>query len=446
MKRYLTDQTHRMECSTVDAKAFSTAPEMRLVKVYPRMRYQRIEGFGGAITEAAGFVYALMPPSEQRRFAQLCFGKDGNRYNLARTSIQSCDFSLGPRSYLNDPADTTLRTFSIDDDFAYVIPLALDALRENPGLEFLASPWSPPAQLKSNQSMKGGGHLKRRYYKLWARMIARYVAEYRALGIPVTRLTTQNEPGATQTWESCLFTTSQELDFVRAHLKPALAEAGLADVKVLAWDHNKESVLDRAQGLLANPASAGDVDGIAFHWYSGDHFRELAAVRDFIGADRELIFTEGCDSYSAGNVEREMPHAEHYAHEVVGDLEAGANAVIDWNVLLDEQGGPNHVGNYCDAPLMYDTQAEHLNVRLPFYYLGHFSRFMQRGAVRVLSSSFTTDLETCAVTNPDGSHAAVVLNRTGRSINFNLTWGTSPTHGRIAELSSPPHSIQTLVW
>ena len=419
---------------------------MQLVKVYPQVAYQQVIGFGAALTEASGYVYSQMDERTQGEFIDLCFGEAGNRYSLARTSIQSCDFSLVPRAYMDDSADRALSSFDIGDDYAYVLPLVFAACAKNPKLEVLATPWSPPKWAKTNRNMKYGGRLVRRHYGTWARMMARYVAEYRALGVPITRLTVQNEPQALQTWESCLFSASQEGEFLAWSLKPALRESGLDDVKLLVWDHNKERVFDRAAELLADDGVAPCVDGVAFHWYSGDHFEALRAVRELMGPDRELIFTEGCDAYSAGDPSCEIPHAEHYAHEIIGDLEAGANAVLDWNVLLDERGGPNHVGNFCDAPIMYDTRSHELNVRAPFYYLGHFSRFVAPGARRILSSRYTTDLETCAFENPDGSHAVIILNRRSRDIAFDLAWGTKSESRRIAHSKAPAHSIQTIVW
>ena len=215
-------------------------------------------------------------------------------------------------------------------------------------------------------------------------------------------------------------------------------------MKAFIWDHNKESALDRAMAVMSDRASADDVDGLAFHWYTGDHFEELRIVRDLLGPDRELIFTEGCDFYSEGSAYWELPHAEHYAHEIIGDLEAGANGIVDWNILLDAQGGPNHVGNFCDAPLMYDCNSERLNVRLPFHYLGHFSRFIQVGARRILTTRFTTDLETCGFANPDGSVVVVALNRTGAAIDFELVWHDERYVARTANLDAPAHSIQTI--
>ena len=445
MKRYLTDRTRAFELVELHPRRLLGTPEMKLVKVYPNVTYQHIIGFGAALTEAAGYVFAQMDAETQERFLDLCFSANGNRYSLCRLSIQSCDFSLAPRPYMTK-RDSSLSSFSIDDDWAYVLPLVKAAQKVRPDMQFLATPWSPPAWAKTTFTMKFGGHLKRDSYDIWARMIAKTLVAYREAGVDIGRITVQNEPMARQTWESCLFNADQERDFLHDALKPALREAGLEQVKTLIWDHNKENMLDRAAAFFADEHSAADVDGVAFHWYTGDHFEAVRATRDMVGPDRELIFTEGCDFYSEGSTWWELPHAEHYAREIIGDIEAGANGILDWNILLDAAGGPNHVGNFCDAPIMYDTVNRHLNVRLPFRYIGHFSRFIQPGAKRVLSTRYTTDLETCCFANPDGTFALVVLNRTDSAIDFDLTWPGGKLGTLVTSVDAPAHSIQTICW
>lgn len=445
MDVYLTDRHDRFLRRRVQSRFISAIPEMRLVKVYPDVLFQPVIGFGGALTEAAGYVFSQMGERLQHEFIEACFGQKGNRYNLARTSIQSCDFSLGPRAYVEDATDVRLDTFSIQGDRPYVLPIIKAAQDVNPGLGFLASPWSPPAWAKTNGDMRAGGYLKHGAYDIWARMIARYLLAYREEGVDIGRITVQNEPQAKQTWESCLFNAYQEREFLCNHLRPALDEVGLYDVKILVWDHNKEGMYDRAAEFMNDPRAASLFDGVAFHWYSGDHFEAVRATRALIG-DRELIFSEGCDAYSAGDIMQELSHAEHYAHELIGDLEAGANAFLDWNVLLDSLGGPNHVDNVCDAPVMYDASRGTLRLRLPYYYLGHFSRFIQPGARRMLVTRFTQEVETCGFVNPDGGKVLIVLNRTGHDIPFTLSRSSTVVERRIAKVSAPAHSIQTFCW
>ena len=258
MQRYLTDERRTFEASSVKTHRSVIQPEMNLVKAYPQLHYQTVVGFGAALTEAAGYVYAQMPADVQQRFVELCFGAEGNRYSLARLSIQSCDFSLVPRPYARKRADA-LAGFSIEDDWGYVLPLVKAAKAKRPDLQFLASPWSPPAWAKTNGTMKFGGHLKRRDYDLWAAMIAQTLLAYAEAGVEIGRITVQNEPQARQTWESCLFSAEQEGEFLHEALRPALKRAGLGHVKVFVWDHNKESALDRAAAVLADPSRAADV-------------------------------------------------------------------------------------------------------------------------------------------------------------------------------------------
>lgn len=445
MQRFITDSTRRLERSAVKVLPAPVSPEMNLVKAYPNIKHQAFLGFGAALTEASGYVFSRMDAATQERFLNLCFSEEHNHYGLCRLSIQSCDFSLAPRAYMAKP-DQSLESFSIDDDWAYVLPLVKAAQKVNPRLEFIASPWSPPAWAKTTRMMKHGGHLRPDMQDLWARMIARTIACYRSEGVNIGRVTIQNEPQAIQSWESCLYSANQEREFLHKHLKPALRAKGLGHVKTLVWDHNKDCVLERAAEALSDPQSALDVNGVAFHWYSGDHFEALRATRELIGPDRELIFSEGCDFYTEGDQWWELSHAEHYAREIIGDFEAGTNAILDWNILLDAKGGPNHVGNYCDAPIMYNEESGRLNVRLPFYYLGHFSHFLRIGARRMLVTKYTSWIETCGFVNPNGERVLVVLNRRDEGCDFDLTWGSGALGRRMAHLDAPAHSIQTICW
>ncbi len=187
---------------------------------------------------------------------------------------------------------------------------------------------------------------------MWADMVARYVSAYRDEGITIQQLTVQNEPAAVQTWDSCIFSGVEEAEFACRYLRPALDRAQHSDVKINVWDHNKEKILERAAESFSVEGARDVIDGIAFHWYTGEHFDALAEVhRQY--PDKALIFTEGCVEYSRFEAENQIQNAEMYAHDIIGDFNAGMNGFIDWNLILDRQGGPNHVGNYCDAPVMW---------------------------------------------------------------------------------------------
>lgn len=435
MDYYITNRRVRHERRSVNVRR-DLSHEMRLIKVYPEIKRQEITGFGGALTEASAYVFSRMSAKNQEKLLELYFGRSGNRYTLGRLHIQSCDFSLGNRAYVEE-GDRDLKTFSITGDTAYQIPLVKAVLKANPDMQFLASPWSPPAFMKSNREMNHGGCLLAEYYSAWAEIMVQYLLAYKREGVEIGRITVQNEPAAVQTWESCIYSGEQEGIFAAKHLRGALDRVGLEHVKIFIWDHNKDIIIERCAQTFAVPGADRAVDGIAFHWYTGDHFPALDYVhRQY--PDKELLFTEGCVEYLDSPERDEVSKAESYAHSMIGDFNAGMNGFMDWNIVLDEQGGPNHVKNFCEAPIMYDTASDTLNVRLSYCYIGHFSRYIRSGAHLLLATSYTKDLECAAFENPDGEQFVVILNETGKNQRFTLQIG-----GCEAEICLEAHSIMT---
>lgn len=438
MIRILSDNNKRMVATEVTLE-HKHPGEFNLIKIYPGEKYQTIIGFGGALTEASAYVYSKASDENRKKLIDLYYGEDGNRYNLGRVHIQSCDFALGNYAYDDDPEDLLLENFSIERDEKYIIPLIKDALSKEKNLSLLASPWSPPAFMKTNGEMNHGGKLKDNYRAMWANMIARYLKEYEKRGIKIARLTVQNEPAATQTWDSCLYSGEEEAAFVKDYLKPALVHNGYSDVKICVWDHNKDILIDRVKESFLVPEASDSIDGIAFHWYTGTHFEQLEwASRTY--PDKELIFTEGCVEYSRLADKTPLDYAEMYAKDILGNLKAGCNGILDWNIYLDEKGGPNHVGNYCDAPVMFNADEQKIDVKLSYYYIGHFSRYIKQGARRVLSSTYDNDIETVSFLNPDDSLVTVILNR--RDVDKKAIVSTGDG---CVEVEIPAHSIQTLV-
>ncbi len=434
---YTSDENRRFEYAE-DAFRPDANGEFGLIRVHPAVGFQHVVGFGGAFTESTGSVYAGMSQDDQRAFIDGYFDDDQRGCTLCRTPIQSCDFSLDSYAYDKHRFDDALKRFSVQRDERYIIPLIQDALAACPDMELLASPWSPPAYMKTNHSMRLGGHLKPRYRRRWARMMARYARVYRDRGFPVVRMTLQNEPRARQTWESCLMDGAEEA-VLAGMLREELDACGLDDVKLLAWDHNKERILDRMDELSSDGEPPQAIDGIGFHWYTGDHFEELReAVRRW--GDCEFIMTEGCAEYSRG-FQSEISHAEHYAHDIIGDLEAGVHGWIDWNMLLDEAGGPNHAGNFCSAPVRYDCEQQKLEFLASYYYIAHFRRYIRPGAQRVLTSRFSDAVEATSFCNRDGSMVCVLLNRTDEAHSFELY-----VEGEALHQELPAHSIRTVCW
>ncbi|HWT74010.1 MAG TPA: glycoside hydrolase family 30 beta sandwich domain-containing protein [Mobilitalea sp.] len=438
MKFYVTNQNMQFAENELSFK-YNAKSEMKLIKVYPEEKRQNIIGIGGALTESSAYIFSEMSDEKKEELLKLYFGSEGNQYNFCRLHIQSCDFSLGNRAYVVD-GDKALQSFSIEEDYKYQIPFIKAALEKNKELTFLASPWSPPGFMKTNNEMNHGGKLLEEYYDAWAEIMVRYVLEYQKEGINITHLTIQNEPAAVQTWDSCLYSPEDEKIFACDYLRKKLDAAGLKSIKLNIWDHNKDLILDRAKATLSDQKAQDAISGIAFHWYSGDHFEALQCVRERF-PDKELIFTEGCVEYSRFANSGQSYKAEMYAHDMIGNFKAGMNGFIDWNVILDEKGGPNHVGNYCDAPIMCNAAKDEIDVKLSYYYIGHFSRFVKPGAQRILVSSYTDKLEAVGFVNPDGEIVLVVLNKTEEKQEFELY-----RQGETCKIVMEEHSILTACW
>jgi glucosylceramidase len=410
------------------------------VMVDPGKTFQTIEGFGGALTDAAAETWAKLPPEKQREVLQAYFDREmGLGYSLCRTSVHSCDFSSESYAYTEVPGDVDLEHFSIEHDRRYRLPFIEAALAAAGGpVKIFASPWSPPAWMKTNGSMLHGGKLEPEYRDAWARYLARFVQEYEKAGVPIWGLTVQNEPMATQTWESCVFTAQEERDFVRDHLGPVLAAAGLGRLKLMIWDHNRGILYQRAKVVYDDPEAARYVWGAGFHWYVGDHFDNVRMVHD-AWPDKHLLFTEGTPaSYDPARV-HEWRWGEIYARSMIHDLQNWATGWVDWNVLLDERGGPNHVGNFCIAPIHGDTRTGELTYMSSYFYIGHFSRFVRPGAMRIACTSNDDDLLATAFVHPDGRVVTVVMNASEKDKTV-LLW----MDGRAAPTRSPAHSILTL--
>lgn len=385
--------------------------ENEVVNLYPEIEKQRLEGFGGAITDAAGYVYAQMNQDQKNRMLDMYFSDKGLDYSLVRIPMDSCDFSTHMYSAMEDEKDIELETFSFYDTEKYIIPLLEDAQkRSNKSLKIMLSTWSPPKFMKTNNSRIGGGKLKEEYQKIWAKYFCKYIKEFQKRGYQIERVSIQNEPNAVQKWDSCVYTSEEEKNFLRDYLYPTFEEYSLYDIEIFIWDHNKERMFERAREVIDQDTDCM-ITGVAFHWYSGDHFEALDLVREYY-PNKKLILSESCLEFSKYDRLLEEENAAKLAHDMIGNLNHGMVAFYDWNILLDENGGPNHVKNFCDAPYLFDTKEKHLIERKILKYYWHFAHFIKSGAVRIAHTVYTEKLEVTAWKNPDNTIAVIILNRT----------------------------------
>ena len=271
--------------------------ENQVVNLYPEVSFQIFEGFGGAITDASGYVYSVMNDAQKQQVIQSYFSPDRMGYNRVRIHMDSCDFSTEMYEAMSKPDDWNLETFSFARTEQYILPMLEDAQKaaEKP-LKLMMSPWSPPAFMKTNGRRVGGGSLKPEYRALWAEYICRYIEEFQKRGYEVERISIQNEPKAAQTWDSCIYTADEEKVFLRDYLCPAMVRHSLDKIEVFIWDHNKERLYERVRDTV-DDTTKDMVAGAAFHWYSGDHFEALDMVRQNY-PKLKLITSESCIEYS----------------------------------------------------------------------------------------------------------------------------------------------------
>jgi glucosylceramidase len=418
-------------------RADAGEPDLPSVWVNTASRFQTIEGFGGAFTEAAAVSWLALDAAKREELLNACFARDGGHgYSLCRVHMGSCDFALGNYAHVETPEDMALASFSIERDRQALLPFIKAAQRvAGEPVKLLASPWSPPAWMKTNGQMNGGGKLRADCRRAWARCYARFIEAYAAEGVPIWGVSVQNEPMATQRWDSCLYTAEEERDFVRDFLGPELEAAGLGQVKIVIWDHNRDLMVERANTVYSDSAAARYVWGTGFHWYGEDCFDHVQQVHD-AWPDKQLLFTEGCQEGGPHHGSWEL--GERYARSMINDLNRWTVGWIDWNLLLDHQGGPNHVGNFCSAPIHTNEARDGFSLQSSYYYIGHFARFVRPGARRVLCAASRQDIEATAFRNVGGAVAVVLLNRTGQSLRIALR--VDETTG-VMEL--PPRSIAT---
>lgn len=449
--------------------AFSSNDTPITITLNPTETFQTITGFGGAFTESSAYLLNQLGDENRSKVINAYFGPDGAKYSLTRTHINSCDFSLGNYSYASVAGDVNLESFTIDEDRDDLIPMIKDAMKaSDDGFKILASPWTAPPWMKDNKDWKGG-RLLPEYYETWALYFSKYIDAYKEEGIDIWGLTVENEPlGNDSNWESMHYTAEEMTDFVQHYLGPKLENDG-HDVKILGYDQNRDKELEEFVGsMYADEASSKYFDGTAVHWYAStvDYFPEYLNMAHDAAPDKFLIQSEAC-------VDAEVPHwnedawywskeatdwgwdwapeelkKDHpkyvpvyrYARDIIGSLNNWVDGWIDWNMVLDRQGGPNWASNWCIAPIIVDPDNDEVYFTPIYEIMVHFSRFIRPGAKRIGFEHSDDDLMVTAAKNPDGSIAVVVLNmgEEAKDLQVNLN-----NQSKSIQISG--QAIQTLV-
>eukprot|EP00029_Vermamoeba_vermiformis_P000310 TRINITY_DN1034_c0_g1_i1.p1 TRINITY_DN1034_c0_g1~~TRINITY_DN1034_c0_g1_i1.p1 ORF type:complete len:471 (-),score=165.50 TRINITY_DN1034_c0_g1_i1:42-1454(-) len=407
-------------------------------------KYQEIIGFGGALTESSAYVFSQLSSDLQQEIIDAYYGPNGNQYTLSRTHINSCDFSLNSWSFDDSPNDMNLVNFTVDHQKKWMFPLIKAALQATSNrLKIFATPWSPPAWMKTNNQMDGSGSpcLKKGMESVWAQFISDSITAYHNNGIPMWGLTIQNEPEFAAPWEACTFTAAEEKVFLRDHLGPILSRDH-PGLQVMIYDHNKDHVADWVKEIFSDPIAADYAQGVAFHWYSGNQFENLALAHS-LAPNKFFLGTEATEG--PGVIIGDWGRGEHYGEDMIGDLQNWANGWVDWNIILDMQGGPNHLQNWCDAPIIADAKAGKLYYQIPYYYMGQITRYVLPDSYHIdtaVSGNVDTgDFMVVGFYTPLNQRVIIVLNKSNNSYKFQVA-----DDGQYALLDSPAHSIKTLIY
>lgn len=451
-----------------EIKEFDFRDNFSTVKINPIREYQTITGFGGSFTESSAYLLNKISKKNRDFILEAYFGETGAKYSLTRTHMNSCDFSLSQYSYAPIADDKELKHFSIAEDKDDIIPMIKDAMQvSKDGFKILSSPWTASPWMKDNKEWVGGKLLPE-YYDTWALFFSKYVSAYKKEGIDIWGFTVENEPlGNGNNWESMHYTPDEMTNFVQNHLGPQL-EKDNHNVKILGYDQNREHLKEWVDSQYKNKETSKYFDGTAIHWYAStyNYFPEELQYAHYKAPNKYLIQSEAC-------VDSEIPkwqddawywkkeatdwgwdwapkkdkhlHPKYapvnrYARDIIGCLNNYVDGWIDWNMVLDTQGGPNWFKNWCVAPVIVDPEKDEVYLTPIYYTLAHFSKFIKPEAKIIDAQNSDSELMVTAAKNPDNSIAVVVFNE-GKSVkNFQLSLNDASVNIQI-----DAQAIQTII-
>ncbi|MFI0004549.1 RICIN domain-containing protein [Streptomyces globisporus] len=413
---------------------FTGSPQAIDIRIDANNKEQKFTGAGASVTGASAHLLQGLPQAQRTSVLKSLFSTEGDGIglNYLRQPLGSTDFDANTNPYTYED---TRGAFSIDRDRSQIIPVLKQATAVNPAIRFMGSPWSPPAWMKTNNSLNGGS-LRTEHYQTYADYLVKAIRAYGQEGITLTDLTAQNEPEFATSYPSMSMTSAQQADFLRV-LDRTLTAANLP-TNILAYDHNWDHP-NYPLDVFARTAGIQRIIGAAFHCYGG----APAAQKQIADAGKRVFFTEcsGTDSATPATTFGDTLkwHAENL---VVQNMRNGGETVINWNLALDRNGGPHqgHCTNRCNGIVEIDGGQVTRNAE--FYVLGHVSKFIKAGAVRIGSTSQAAGgVQNVAFQNSDGSRAAVVVNTAAGSQRFSLT-----DNGRSLAYTLPAGAVATFTW
>ncbi len=462
-------ETSKSGNSLTKLESFPELDKVVNVSINPDEKFQKITGFGGSFTEASAYLLNELSKENRDKVIEAYFGETGAKYSLTRTHINSSDFSLSNYSYAPVENDMELENFSVEEDRDDIIPMIKDAMDvSKDGFKIISSPWTAPPWMKDNKDWKGGKLLPE-YYDTWALFFSKYLDAYKKEGIDIWGITVENEPlGNDSNWESMHFSPEEQNEFVINHLGPQLENDG-HDIVLLGYDQNRDSeMIEWIDAMYGDDEAKKYYDGAAVHWYGSTYevFPEALQYAHNTAPDKYLIQTEATADaevpkwkddewywskeatdwgWDWAPEDRKHLHPKYvpvyrYARDIIGTLNNWVDGWIDWNMVLDREGGPNWAKNWCLAPVIVDPEQDEVYFTPLYYTMAHFSRYIRPGAVRIGHSHDDEEILLTAVQNPDESIVLVILNQSKEAKSFQLN-----IHDRSAEFAISGNALQTVI-
>jgi len=430
---------HEVSQSEINRRKEPQSAEIQ-VHVHPHLKKQRIEGFGGSFTDASAYLVHQMSPENRTKIMEAYFAEEGANYSLTRTHMNSCDFSRFHYSYAPVEGDLELAHFDIKQDLEFLFPMIKEAQGiSKDGFNVIASPWTAPPWMKDNNAWVGGRLLKN-MQPTWAQFFVKYARACQAQGIPLWGFTVENEPhGNGDNWESMLYSPEEMTEFVQEHLGPALEADGLGELNILGYDQNRAGLDEWVAAMYRDSASSKYFDGTAIHWYEStyDYFPDELDRAHAAAPDKFLIETEGCIDaevpvwqdddwywrkeatdwgFTWREAEKKYLHPKYspvhrYARDIIGCLNHWVNGWVDWNMVLDRQGGPNWFENWCIAPVIVDPELDEVYFTPLYDVMCHFSKFIRPGSTVLSSDCEDSEVMVVATESEDGTFVVVCFNQ-----------------------------------
>ena len=462
-------ETSKSGNSLTRINKFETSHSHVIIQLNAEEKFQTITGFGGSFTETSASLLNRLSAANRKKILNAYFSEAGANYSLTRTTMASCDFSLSNYTYANVPNDINLEHFTIEHDKKDIIPIILEAKSiSKDGFNIIASPWSAPPWMKDNNNYVGGKLLPE-YNTTFALYFSKYIEAYKKEGINIWGITVINEPhGNGNNWESTLFTPKEMTHFVQNFLGPKLEKDGKKNIKILGYDQNRAGLKEWVDEMYREESEPNYFAGTAIHWYESTYeiFPDDLQYAHKKAPNKHLIQTEAC-------VDSEIPHwqdndwywqknatdwgwdwasekekylhpkyspVNRYANDIIGCLNNYVDGWVDWNMVLDTNGGPNWFKNWCVAPVIVNPEKDEVYFTPLYYTMAHFSKFIRPGAVRIGCKINNKDLVATAVLNPNGSTTMVVFNPTEKSQTLEIQYNK-----QIQIISISPNALQTVV-